>query len=72
MAYEVVTFQLRDEIALDDSLESVLKKYILDLIVSESGVQRAYWGTTIENPRLVKMFVHWDSVQAHYDLQKKE
>lgn len=71
MAYEVVTFLLRDGVP-NDSIESVLKEYILDFIVAEPGVQRAYWGVEIENPRKVHMFVHWDSVEAHRELQKKE
>ena len=71
MAYEVIAFVLKDTVA-NDSIEPVLKEYILDFIVSETGVQKAYWGMEVENPRKVHIFVHWDSIEAHEELQKKE
>jgi hypothetical protein len=71
MAYEVVTFSLRNGIT-DDSFESVLKEYIFDLLIEEAGVQGGYWGLELGNPRMVHIFVHWDSVEAHQELQRKE
>ena len=37
----------------------------LDIILQQPGAQRTYWGVEVENPTTARLFVDWDSVDAH-------
>jgi hypothetical protein len=71
MEYEMVRFVLRDEVE-ECSLEQVLNAHIFDQLAKEPAVQKGLWGLDKKNPKKVVIFVHWDSVEAHGEFQRKE
>lgn len=37
----------------------------LNEVLSQDGAQRAYWGTQVESPNILMLFVDWDALDAH-------
>lgn len=74
MATEIAIFPLRAGKRPDDASSGpgqVLKD-TLDTLTEQPGFQRAYWGREVENPDTFRLFVDWDSVDAHIEFTKKE
>lgn len=73
MATEIVIFPLRA--AIPNSIDIATApgvKDLFDVLTEENGFQRAYWGREIENPNTFRLFVDWDSPDAHTEFTKKE
>lgn len=74
MATEIAIFKLKDGKAPEDSTSAAgqVFKDTLNTLTEQKGFQRAYWGTETENPENFRLFVDWDSVDAHTDFTKTE
>lgn len=74
MATEIAIFQLRSGQRVDDASSSAgqVLKETLDKLSQQAGFQRAYWGLEVENPENFRLFVDWDSVEAHTEFMNKE
>jgi hypothetical protein len=42
----------------------------LRLIKGWKGCRRIFWGVEIEDPNKLRLFVNWDSLEAHEDANK--
>lgn len=70
MTTEIVCFPLRDAKSLQG--EQALKK-TLNILTSQDGFERAYWGwQKEENSKVFWVLVDWTSIQAHRNFQGKE
>lgn len=38
---------------------------VLDTLLSQQGVQRAYWGRQVEDQLMLHWFVDWDEIEDH-------
>lgn len=74
MATEIAAFNLKDGKRPDDanSAAGQVLRDTLDTLTQQKGFQRAYWGREVENPDRFRLFVDWDSVDAHMDFTKTE
>lgn len=74
MATEIVIFPLREGKKTDDTNNAVRQglKDLFDTLKDQNGFQRAYHGREIENPNTFRLFVDWDSPEAHEEFTKKE
>lgn len=74
MATEIAIFPLKDGKYPDDSNSAAGQtlKDTLNTLIEQPGFQRAHWGREVENPNIFRLFVDWDSVDAHMDFTKKE
>jgi len=74
MATEIASFKLKDGKRPDDanSAAGQTLRDTLDTLTQQKGFQRAYWGRELENPDTFRLFVDWDSVDAHMDFTKTE
>lgn len=74
MATEIAIFPLREGQDPNDAngeTTQVLKE-IFATLTQQKGFQRAYWGLEHENPITFRLFVDWDSVEAHREFTKQE
>lgn len=74
MATEIAIFPLRPGKRPDDASSGAgqVLKDTLETLTEQPGFQRAYWGREAENPDTFRLFVDWDSVDAHIEFTKKE
>lgn len=74
MATEIAIFPLKDGKYPDDanSAPGQVFKDTMDVVSSQPGFQRAYWGREVENPANLRLFVDWDSVDKHTEFTKSE
>lgn len=74
MATEVAIFQLKNGKTPEDanSATGQVLKDTLNTLTEQKGFQRAYWGTESENPGTFRLFVDWESVDAHINFTKEE
>lgn len=74
MATEIVIFPLREGKKTDDTNNAVRQglKDLFDTLKDQNGFQRAYHGQEIENPNTFRLFVDWDSPEAHEEFTKNE
>lgn len=74
MATEIAILRLQAGKRPDDASSGPgqIFKDALDTLTEQPGFQRAYWGREVENPDNLRLFVDWDSVDAHIDFTKKE
>jgi hypothetical protein len=47
-----------------------LTEEALRLIKGWKGCRRIFWGVEIEDPNKLRLFVNWDSLEAHEDANK--
>lgn len=45
---------------------------LLAILLSQPGVQRAYWGRQVEDPRMLRWFVDWDDIEDHKKFMSSE
>ena len=67
MLTEIVTFETKPNASLVDP-DSVANKIIRETLSSElaaRGAHHAYYGSFIERPEMVIIFVGWDSIDDH-------
>lgn len=64
---EIVILKLKDstESLEGDSDAATLWSQSLTTILSQPGVQRLHWGTAIEDPSLLRLFIDWDTLSQH-------
>jgi heme-degrading monooxygenase HmoA len=74
MATEIAILPLREGKRPDDanSVTGQALKDVLNTLTEQDGFQRAYWGIEVENPNVLRLFVDWDSVDAHINFTKNE
>ena len=74
MATEIAIFQLKEGKSPEDanSAAGQVLKDTLNTLTEQKGFQRAYFGTELENPNTFRLFVDWDSVDAHIGFTKQE
>ena len=74
MATEIVVFKLQEGKYPDDASSAAgqVLKDTLEQLTEQKGFQQAYWGREVENPDTFRMFVDWDSIDAHTEFTKKE
>ena len=72
MATEIAIFPLKPGNVPDDanSQAGQILKDTLSTLTEQKGFQRAYWGRETENGDIFRLFVDWDSVDAHIDFTK--
>ena len=74
MATEIAIFPITEG-DLPDDLNTTLGKVFketIDTVLEQPGAQRAYWGVEVENPTIGRLFIDWDSVDAHLAFIKSE
>jgi len=37
----------------------------LNEVLSQDGAQRAYWGTQVESPNILMLYIDWQTLDAH-------
>lgn len=74
MATEAAVFTLLDGKRPDDanSTAGQVWKETLETLTEQKGFQNAYWGREVENPDRLRLFVDWESVEAHINFTKTE
>ena len=74
MATEIFICPLKDGRVPDDanSIPGQVLKDTLSTLTDQEGFQRAYWGREVENPGTFRLFVDWDSIDAHTKFTKAE
>jgi len=74
MATEIAIFPLKDGKVPDDanSASGQILKDTLSTLTEQKGFQRAHWGRELENGNMFRLFVDWDSVDAHVEFTKAE
>ena len=55
-----------------DSPAGSVWKDSLNTVKAQPGFQRAYWSLEVENPSILRLFVDWDSIDAHEKFEKSE
>lgn len=64
---EIAFLPLQDGNVPDDptSAAGQVHAHALQTLLSQPGVQRAYWGRQIDDPKLLIWFVDWDDIEDH-------
>ena len=40
-------------------------KDAVNILIQQKGIQRAFWGTGVETPDMMRLFVDWDNTEGH-------
>lgn len=74
MATEIVIFPIKEGDLPNDLSTPAGKVFqeILHEVLRQPGAQRAYWGAEVENPTNARLFIDWDSVDAHKNFMNSE
>lgn len=74
MATEIAIFTIKEGDLPDDLSTFVGKAFkgAIHTVIQQPGAQRAYWGIEVENPTNARLFVDWDSYDAHMAFTKSE
>lgn len=72
MATEIAIFTLLDGKRPDDanSAAGQVMKETLETLTQQKGFQNAYFGREVENADRLRLFVDWESVEAHTNFTK--
>lgn len=74
MATEIAIFPMREGQTPNDANSETAQVIgeTFATLTQQKGFQRAYWGVEHENPGTFRLFVDWDSVEAHREFIKQE
>lgn len=73
MATEIALLKLKPDTNVTDAgPASATWKETLSTVLSQPGAQRAYYGTSVETPTMLRLFIDWDSVDAHKKFMASE
>lgn len=68
---EVVSLPLKAGVSLNPNDDTgTIFQDALTTLLDQPGVQRVCWGTEIETPSSLRLFVDWDAVASHEQFQK--
>jgi hypothetical protein len=66
MATEIALLRLKEDTDLSTPGPALTTwTETLSTVLAQPGAQRAYWGTSVETPSFLRLFIDWDSVDAH-------
>jgi hypothetical protein len=73
MATEIALLRLKPDTNITGAgPASTTWKETLSTVLSQPGAQRAYYGTSVETPTMLRLFIDWDSVDAHKKFMASE
>jgi len=74
MATEIAIFKIKEGDLPNDLNTSAGKIFqeCINTVLEQPGAQRAYWGIEVENPTNARLFIDWDSVDAHKKFMNTE
>jgi len=73
MATEIALLKLKPNTNLNDiGHASTVWQDSLATVLEQDGAQRAYWGIAEEDPNMLRLFIDWDSVDAHKKFMSSE
>jgi len=73
-ATETAVLYLKPDLNIDDSASPDAKQLrkCLDIVASQKGFQRQYYGRQVEDPSLFIWSIDWDDVSDHHDFMKSD